>query len=222
MTPDPAIATAADYADAMIVARRAKNALGILILLILIVQFALFLLVRFDVLAVSATAAISATTAPATQPTMSDRVPHYFSSGFMFLGVTMSVLLSFVLLLIVNIMLVGRLIGVARVTGAYLWSLVLMLFLFPWQAFLDNFGLPVDQAGFKVPGVLYTWSELMDPTKGAHFAGDLSLPTVLHWVRYVVFPLLAVFITLIIQVKSNRGIRQALGEEATTTPASNA
>jgi hypothetical protein len=35
---------------------------------------------------------------------------------------------------------------------------------------------------------------------------------ILHWSRFVAFPLVTVIITLMIQVKSNRGLREALGE----------
>ena len=42
MTPDPAIATAADYADALLTARRAKNLLLLVVFLILLVQLAIF------------------------------------------------------------------------------------------------------------------------------------------------------------------------------------
>jgi hypothetical protein len=35
---------------------------------------------------------------------------------------------------------------------------------------------------------------------------------ILHWGRFVAFPLLTIVITLMIQVKSNRGLREALGE----------
>ena len=62
----------------------------------------------------------------------------YFIGATGFMGVTLSIVLSFVLLLIVNVMLVGRLIGVARLTSAYLWSLILIVMLFPWQAFLND------------------------------------------------------------------------------------
>ena len=48
MTPDPAIATAADYADAMITARRAKNILLLIILLTLLTQIGVFFGVRYS------------------------------------------------------------------------------------------------------------------------------------------------------------------------------
>jgi hypothetical protein len=210
--PDPAIATAADYADAMITARRAKNALVLLLLLFLLVQLALFFLIRFDVLPLDTTVGSTvATTMPAAVSNINwSDVLHYVLGLTTFLGVTLTIVLSFVVLLITNIMLVGRLIGVGRVTVAYIWCLVLLVLLFPWQSFLNNAGLTPDQVTFKIPGVLCTWAEL---SQNAHFSNQPLNFAILKWARFVGFPLLAVLILLRIQVKSNRGIRLALGEE---------
>jgi hypothetical protein len=124
-----------------------------------------------------------------------------------FLGVTLSIVLSIVLLLIVAIMLVGRLIGVARLTSSFIWCLILIVLLFPWQAFLAN--ATFTNPDFKLPGVLYTYDELR---QYAHFPNDPLPGAILKWARFVGFPLLTAVILLSIQIKSNRGIRQAFGE----------
>ena len=96
----------------------------------------------------------------------------YLTAAIDFLGIVLIIVLSFVLLLLVKIMLVGRLIGVARVTSAYIWCILLGVMLFPWQAFLINptvnapaaslvVGQPTTE--FKIPGVLYTWTEVTHP-----------------------------------------------------------
>src|SRR4051812_33737946 len=110
--PDPSIATAADYADAMLTARRAKNVLVLLVLLILLTQLGLFFTARYTNLLLPPPASLAT---PATQP--SARLADFLQwvvGASDFLGVLLTIVLSFVLLLIVNIMLVGRLIGVAR------------------------------------------------------------------------------------------------------------
>jgi hypothetical protein len=204
---DRGIATAADYADAMATARRAKNGLVLLLLLFLLIQLALFFLIRFDVLKLDSTVA---TTMPANMSVNLPDLLEYVLGVTTFLGVTLTIVLGFVLLLIANIMLVGRLIGVGRVTSAYIWCLVLLVLLFPWQSFLNSAGLTPDVASFKIPGVLCTWAEL---SQNAHFSNaDLRI-AILKWARFVAFPALAVLILLAIQVKSNRGMRQAMGEE---------
>jgi len=124
MTPDSAIATAADYADAMITARRAKNILLLVLLLMLLGQIALFFTLHFSDL-------LNAVTTPSTTQPATGRIDlfNFLTNGFMFIALAGSVVLGFVLLLIVNIMLVGRLIGVARVTSAYIWSVILLVLL---------------------------------------------------------------------------------------------
>jgi hypothetical protein len=146
-----------------------------------------------------------------------------------FLGIALAMVLTMVLALIVGIMLVGRLIGVARVMSAFIWSLVLVALLFPWQSLLSNPALHPDVAptptanvtpadklppdqDFKIPGVLYTWGELIHPRVGANFAVNDTRQAILHWSRYLVFPLIALIILLSIQVRSSRGLRMALGE----------
>lgn len=205
MMPDSSLATAADYADAMITARRAKRLIVLLLLLPLLVQLAMFFLIRYGVVIVAGDAS---TTQPADTSLINKL--HYFFSLSMFAGLALSLVLSLVLLLIVNIMLVGRLIGIKSVINAYFWSLVAIVLLFPWQAFLGNLG---QEATFRLGGVLCTWSELVNASQGATFASEPLNFAILKWARFVGFPLLAVIILLVIEIKSNRGMRQALGEE---------
>jgi hypothetical protein len=210
---ESAIATAADYADAMLTARSAKNALFLVLLVLLLMQLAVFFLYHLEVVhftpnvvhqAVATTTTTSPTTARAIileQPVV-ELLVRYFIGLTDFLGVVLTIVLGFALLLLVNIMLVGRLIGVARVTSAYVWTLILLVLVFPWQAFLGAYA-------FKVPGILYTWDELIQNARWH----DLSLPEmILRWARFVVMPVIAVMILMAIQIKSVRGIRQALGE----------
>lgn len=227
--PDPAIATAADYADAMLVARRAKNGIVLLLLLCLLLQLGLFFTARYtDLLLGARTAALTeptvaavergpTTLAAATQPGevvvagrsvgMGDLL-HYLLGVSVFLGLSLSILLALVLLLLVTIMLVGRLIGVGRVTSAYVWCLLLIVLLFPWQALFQDQSF--SSRAFIWPGVLYTWDELR---MFARFPTSDLAEAILKWARFVGFPVVAVLILMVIQVRSNRGLRQALGEE---------
>lgn len=215
MTPDRAIETAADYADALTVSRTAKNVLVLILLLLLLAQITLFFLVRFEAVNLDRPGGVVPTTQPSTDWR---QLLHYTIGITAFLGVTLSVVLCLVLLLIVNIMLVGRLVGAGGVTSAYIWSLLLLVMLFPWQAFLNHVGLTPDQATFKIPGVLYTFYELADPEVGARFTTGAIPIAILKWSRFVVFPLVAVIMLLGIQIKSGRGLRQALGEEDLARP----
>ena len=208
------IATAADYADAIMTARRAKNTLFLFLLLILLTQLTLFFVGRYaDVNFadddVTVEAAVPAVTSDptATQPAVRAKwravdLLEYLVGVTAFLGIALTIVLAVVLLLIVKIMLVGRLIGVARLTSAFIWTVVLAVLLFPWQAFWEDFA-------FKLPGALYTWDELVRRVRFTTAATDEAA---LSWVRFVGAPVIALIILLAIQVKSRRGLQQALGE----------
>jgi hypothetical protein len=213
------VATAADYADAMMSARRAKNVLFLLLLLIIVVQVAIFAILRRNPALFDLTN-VSASTTPTSNQIISLRVMQAITSWADFCGIALVIVLSFVLLLLVKIMLVGRLIGVSKVTSAYLWCLLLMVLVFPWQSvLLSPINAPpsqVDSADtkFRVTGILYTWGEITHPVQGARFENPSGKWTasVLHWARYVGFPVLGLILLLVIQTKSSRGMRLALGE----------
>jgi hypothetical protein len=240
------IAVAADYADAMMTARRAKNWLFIILLLVLLTQLTLFFLLRFKVLRLSGDVSVSvptnvdvsATTQPTdTQPAVAasadtktarfdmEDLLRYLIPVTDFLGITLTVVLGVVLLLIVMIMLVGRLIGVSHVTSAFIWCVLLGVMIFPWQAFLLGTYRaarpPVDVSPgladayrhadptYKIPGALYTWEELR---RDYNFDNLNGWEALLKWTRFAAFPIVALLVLLMIQAKSSRGLKYALGE----------
>jgi hypothetical protein len=221
------LAVAADYADALMTARRAKSVLFLLLLLLILAQLAVFFLAKYDVLKLGDTVSVAtATTQPtATQPIETHngsvtvgQIVRYATPIIDFAGIALSIVLAIVLMLLVAIMLVGRLIGVSHVTGAFIWAIVLIVVLFPWQTFLisdDSYPVTgasasvVEQPAFKWPGALYTWAELKRDNK---FSNDPILPAVWMWGRYAGLPVLALLLLLLVQGKSSRGLRFALGE----------
>ena len=238
------IATAADYADAMMIARRAKNWLFLFLLLFLLAQLAIFFVARYtnhvfpaaaptprsslaDEFETDGAEGAQATTLPTTRPaavltsasppksTLVGQGLMYLTALIDFLGIVLVVVLAFTLVLVINIMLVGRLIGLAHVTSAWIVCMVLAVLLFPWQSFLQD---PNFKADFKLPGVLYTWTELTHPTLGAKFdtggeAGSIRAEQrILRWARFVGFPVVSIIMLLFVQAKSSRGLRAALGE----------
>jgi hypothetical protein len=236
MTPDRALATAADYAEALITARKATNWLILIIFLILLSQIALFFVGRYtDLLPVASggpgeprtlvnseqirqmaanaeqkvdnAVAKTGTTLPAMDHFQAQDLMYHIVGLADFLGIALGIVLTMVLLLVVKVMLVGRLIGVSRLTSAFIWSIVLLVLLFPWQAFLNN--PTFSSSNLRVPGVLYTWEELLQFAK---FPNDPIYPAIMHWARFVGVPAVAVLLVLKIRVLSSRGLRLALGE----------
>jgi hypothetical protein len=233
MTIPTPIATAADYADALLTARRFKNALFWILLLILLTQLTVFLLAKYSTLVLPDTTAPTPTLAVATtQPldlnpqsaipnpqsppaprTLLSLALQYLIGLTDFIGLVSSLLFSLTLLLMLSVLIQGRLLGVSQLTSAFITSLLLALLLFPWQAFL-NFS-DLDGATFRLPGVLYTWPELVRESRFEH----LSTPAaVLKWARFLGFPLAAIFLLLSVQSKSRRALRRALGEIDYATP----
>jgi hypothetical protein len=140
MTQTANLAVAADYADAMLVARRAKNWLFLLLLLALLVQIGIFFVARF-VPTAHLTATIQtagAATAVVGEQRTAAPLIRWLIAMTDFLGIAMVIILAIVLLLIVGIMLVGRLVGVTHVTAAFVWCIVLAVLLLPWQTLLNS------------------------------------------------------------------------------------
>jgi hypothetical protein len=206
----------ADYADAILAGRRAKNWLFLLLLIVLLGELALFFIARNTDL-------LTASTTATTRPGVPGREAlTYFIAICGFGGMITSVLLSVVLLALTLIMLTVRTLGVGRLTSAFVWSALLAVLMFPWQAILAgptiSSGPDPVAADIKIPGVIYTWSEFNHPTLGARFAmaKEANLPMevqILRWARFAGFPIVALIILLAIQVKSGKGVRAALGED---------
>jgi hypothetical protein len=232
-------AVAADYADAMLVARRAKNVLFLLLALILVIQMGVFFVVKY-VPNVKIHAEIATTSdVTTTGATLLERNAGGIWSPLLeqviaatdFLGVLFSMVLPVILLLVITIMLVGRLVGVSHVTSAFCWSIVFLVLLFPWQSLLNSHVhakamtsitggvaatqpteavIAVDEApDIRIPGVLYTFPELR---RNYGFANTPLKPAILGWGRFVGVPIVALFILLLVQGRSGRGLRFALGE----------
>ncbi|MDB5297387.1 MAG: hypothetical protein JWO31_3370 [Phycisphaerales bacterium] len=253
------LAVAADYADALMTARRAKNLLFLLLLVMILLQLASFFLARFGVVRLGTAPVASSTVMappaaadPATQPAAVadaaatqpstlvtqpvapatgrdvEMLVRYVIPLTTFGAVALSIVMAVVMLLLVTIMLVGRLIGVSSVTGAFIWGVLLVVLLVPWQTFLIQSGdyavagSPAgvsEQPAFKWPGATYTYAELkrdyakkFDPAAKAGEPAAIWPNAVWFWGRYVGMPALALLLLLTVQFKSGRGLRYALGE----------
>jgi len=191
------LASSADYADALLIARRAANILSAIILVILLFQVGLFFAARYKI------------QVDASSRTLD--LLKYLVGLTDFLGVVLPVILSFILALIVMIMLLGRLLGVSRLVLAFVGCVVLMVLLFPWQAFLINQTFSSDQ--FKIPGVLYTWSELV---LRARSHPDHPMLSLLYWARFAGWPVVAIALLLKMQYNSAKGLGAALRDASST------
>jgi hypothetical protein len=185
------LASSADYAEALLTARRAKNVLVLAIFLMLGFQLSLFFLVRYRIMI--------------DDPTKMVEFLKYLVGGTNFLGVVLPAVLAAVLLIIVLIMLLGRALGVSHLVSAFISCIVLLVLLFPWQALLMSQTFSSDQV--RIPGVLYTWPELLMRVRSHPNNPMLAL---LFWARFVGWPVAALALLVKIQLSSGKGLGMAL------------
>lgn len=222
------LAVAADYADAMLVARRWKDVLFFLLFIILVAQLAAFFVARY-----LHWLPIRAGDAPASDAALRVAVfLQYLTDVEVFLGILLPIVLAIVLLLIVTIMLVGRLVGVSHVTRAFCRAVILICLMIPWQALLNTRAIkaggevdagvavttqPSDTSAIpdvRIPGALYTWPELV---RDFDFPGSEWRTAWLHWARFVLYPVVMLILVMSIQIRGTRGLRLALGEAEVQT-----
>ena len=240
-TTTTTVAVAADYADAMITARRAKNWLFILLLLMLIIEIGMFFFFKFgrridvtvrndpsavgnvdvDVEASSTAPAVTdGDASPATNPTDTTAGVGRTTGGS---GNTLQDVLKYVVGLIVF------LVPVLSILLAFTLLLIVLIMLVGrligvshvtssliWCALLALLVFPwqafLDPYFFKIPGVVYTWEELQNSKLLNPSASLRTAEMILEWARFAGFPILALLILLSVQVKSSRGLKFALGE----------
>ncbi len=217
MSIDPAIATAADYADALIVARRTKKLVILAMVLLLLGQVAIFSVAKFADVPLNPPITWSTAPTPTTSPTtmqasiLAGQERHlllvYLTSMTLHLGMLLAFALPVLLMLTAGVMLVGRLVGLGPTMHALVLSLVVLLLMFPWQTLLSIDG--TSGRDFVLPGVMYTWR---DVALNARNVPDSFNEQVLYWARFYVWPVITMVLLLRIQLKSGRGLKMALGE----------
>lgn len=239
--PQSSIAVSADFAEALLTARRAKGWLVALLLVMILLQITLFFLVRFKVISPSPTATTPAaapvvstlppttqpdddddeTTLAAPAPTISqpttDTRPSVRQKMLQYL-VGLTTFLGIVLMIVLDIvlLLIINIMLLGRLIGI---SRVMSSFI--WAVLLTALLFPW-QAFLNNQGL----TELEAPFKipgvlytwnelkiaREQFASPDNNVLVLKWSRFVAFPVAAVVLLLMVHAKSKRGMKMALGE----------
>ena len=221
-----------EYSRAFASVRAAKNWFWCLILVALLVQAAAFVLVRFvgvvdlDSLGAAeepAAKVASADDAPKAPTTTS--APAEDESGAQawaillnwalpvskFVALASAIMLSLALLMAANVALVGRSPGVAGFVGAFFWSLLLCLFILPWQQALPESAI--------LCGATYNFGELVSQTRLVT-SGSAAWGKHLHYYsRFIAYPVFVALLWLMVQVKFGQGYRRmTLGVEGPAAP----
>ena len=115
-----------------------------------------------------------------------------------FAAVVTVTLYSLLLIFCLKISLVGRLGGINHVARAFVWSLVAIAFLLPWQKYF----------GGVLAGAVFTPEELMKAC--TRVTAYDTLEKVFFYTRFAVLPLLVVLMMLAAQVRSVRWAKATL------------
>ena len=199
-----------EFRRALATARFAKNVFMWLIFLALVIQFSGFVLVRFVGAIKAEEPAPPAATRPAvTQPAAAAAaenpgawrtVYEWALPTTKFTALAAGMLLVLALLLSVKLSLVGRTGGVDGFLSAFFWSLVLWVFLIPWQQALPGTSFAC--------GALYNLGDLLEQTRKATAEGASFFRHVVYYLRFVAYPVLVILLWLLVHAKFARGYRR--------------
>ncbi|MFP4052403.1 MAG: hypothetical protein ACLFV7_00895 [Phycisphaerae bacterium] len=235
-------ATGSDFMDAFRSTRAAKNVFLVILLLSILVQIAAFVAVFFlDVVdpihrapaQATATAAVAnqdqakPAAKTATQPTTTqktdrgeerfqemavfvDEVLNWALPGARFFALVSCLLLCLTLLTSMKICMLERLSGIGMMASAFYWSLVLLAMVTPWQQILHG---EVACGALYNKGEMYSWIARVKPSWGGTVPDVWG--QVLFYARFLGYPVLALLIWLVVQLKFARGYRMLT---PTTTP----
>lgn len=119
---------------------------------------------------------------------------------FRFVALVAALLLTLTLLIELMVSLTGQLGGAGSFAGAFVWSALLALLFIPWDRALLGPWIP--------PSVMYYGPDLVPDTSAIVWNRPANIdwePTILYWVRYVAYPVVAILILIVIQAKFSRG-----------------
>lgn len=211
-TPDPGneaadIENCQDYAGAMRTISAARRLFLLLLVLSLLLHVGAYCIGRLapTLLAEQETASPSAEAAPEAIDPEEAAEPEFGAVRLVmplaeFVGQVSCGALVLCYLLAVNVALSGRLGGVRGTVSAFFWMVVLLALLFPWDRWLGDL-----RGQVQIPGVYLTFDEVTD------LADEFPNLTaeVVHYVRFLGYPLLAFIIALVGDRRYAKGYRLA-------------
>jgi len=201
------------YQEAFASVRAAKNWFWWLILAAVVIQIAGFILVRYGGVideAPAVTEPAGAKVAPATAPAADEQAQsanvwyqtlNWILPATKFIALAAGMLLILTTMFSVKLALLGRTGGVGGFMGAFFWSILLWVFLIPWQQALHT---------SVAAGALFNLGELVARTRPIIWDGEeaSALERVFYYVRFLAYPLFVIVLQLIVQAKFARGYRR--------------
>jgi len=182
--------------------RAAKHIFALLIVLCILVQMMGFVLVRFtDVvgpLPAAAAAADKTTTDPIAavaaveEQTTWKSILHWILPGARRVALVACLLMAVTALFATQLSLVERAGGVGGFVSAFFWSILLLAMLVPWQRILDS---------SVFCGVMFNLDTVQTATSRIKSPSATAVDQIVYYLRYIVYPLLALLVWLVVQVK---------------------
>lgn len=222
-----------EYAVAFRSIRAGKNFFAMVIALCIVAQLAGFVLVRFArVTDPPAVPASGPTSEPASRP---DRPAVEINAAAVqraatwrnvirlalpatkFAAPVACLLILFVLTLATRLSLLERVGGVAGFISAFFWALILLAMLIPWQhAPWTSYA----------KGALFNLGDLEGATQDLGGGSATTLDRIIYFVRFIGYPVLALLVWLVVQIKFARGymrvkLTPGVSEPGASSPPSN-
>jgi hypothetical protein len=198
-----------EFHDALRSVRVAKNCLLVVLGLVLAVQLMMFILVDW-VGVIDTSAEVVAHRLPTAdeplaageQATFNYDLIKWFLAGSKFAGLVATVLLIGTFLLAVDLSLLGRIGGPAGFVGGFFWSLILLVFMIPWQTVLNT--SVACGATFNL-SELVTMGKTVKPSWGAK--GAQFVDWVTFYARFMAYPIIGLLVVFVVAIRFARGYR---------------
>ena len=193
------LTTPMQFCDALRSLSRVKSLFAFLIVLCLLVQLAAFVLVSF--VGVLDNDAVSADGNSAMNWF---KVINWSLASTKFIALVSALLLMLTVMFSVKVSLVGRVGATAGFLGAFFWSLVLLAMLVPWQQMIGS--AMACGATFNLQQ-LAERGHLVRKAWGATEESATAGRWVVYYLRFLVYPVMAFFVQMIVLAKFSRGFR---------------
>ena len=191
-----------EYRTAFGTVRAAKNWFWWLILAAIVVQIVSFMLIRFGgVIDAAPDVAVAAADDEGAAAGVWYEIFRWALPATKFIAVAAGMLLVLTLMFATKLSLLGRLGGVGGFVGALFWSMLLWVFLIPWQQ--------VTRSSVAC-GALCNLEGLLRQTDRVVWNGE-GVSWVLHvlyYVRFLAYPVFVILLLLVVQSKFARGYRR--------------
>ena len=197
-----------DYVQALAKIRGQRRNLALLVILALLTQIVLWLLLKFEVIQAEGTGSVFVEGVYSLSNFgQTGQLMHFVFLLTTFIAVVCSAMLVVVLVIQALLLLQDRRTGVAATTSAAGLAILLTMLCLPWQTFYEV--RPYVGGYVGLPGATTTFAEVA--SYGLR-QPEGTLQQVLHWGRFLIYPLFALVVAFVALAKSGKPTKVAAEE----------